>query len=207
MKHRIAFATAAALALTVSLAQPVHAERPLPPPVPPGLEVEEGSEAFMVGHAVGYQNYICLPSATSITGFAWTLFTPEATLFNDEGRQLTTHFFSPNPSQNGAFRPTWQDSRDTSRVWAALKKGSLDSDFVESGAVAWLLLDVVGQAAGPNGGDDLVKTTQIHRVNTSGGVAPATGCSSSEEVDNTAFMPYSADYFFYTRPEADEVEE
>jgi len=44
------------------------------------------------------------------------LFTPQATLFNDQLKQVTTHFFSPNPFEN-VIRATWQHSRDTSTVW------------------------------------------------------------------------------------------
>jgi hypothetical protein len=47
---------------------------------------------------------------------AWTLFTPQATLFNDQGEQLISHFFSPNPFENGIVRATWEDSRGTSTV-------------------------------------------------------------------------------------------
>jgi hypothetical protein len=80
------------------------------------------------GDGVGTQNYICLPSGT---GFAWTLFTPQATLFNDEGDQLTTHFFSPspNPPDNGAIRVTWESSQDTSTIWAKLIPPSYNLAF------------------------------------------------------------------------------
>ena len=63
-----------------------------------------GHEAFLVGHASGAQNYVCLPDGS---GFAWTLFGPQATLFDDGGAQIATHFLSPNPDENGAARPTW----------------------------------------------------------------------------------------------------
>jgi hypothetical protein len=199
----IAFATALAVALTVSLAQPAEARRVRPPPVPADLEVEAGSRAFLVGHAVGTQNYICLPSGTKI---AWALFAPEATLFDDHGRQLTTHFFSPNPSEADSFRPTWQHSRDTSAVWAKLDTPSSDPAYVAPGAIPWLLLEVVGAVAGPYGRDTLGSTTQIHRVNTAGGVAPSTGCSTPEEIGNKAIVPYTADYIFYSHPGSDAEE-
>jgi hypothetical protein len=48
---------------------------------------------------------------------AWTLFTPQATLFSDLDEQLITHFFSPNPVENGIVRVTWEDSEDTSIFW------------------------------------------------------------------------------------------
>ena len=41
-------------------------------------------------------------------------------------------------------------------------------------------------------------------VNTVGGSAPATGCAKSGDVGNKAFMPYTADYFFYFDPYADD---
>ena len=53
---------------------------------------------------------------------------------------------------------------------------STDPDFVKPGAIAWLLLTVVGAKDGPTGGDTLTETTFVQRLNTSGGVAPSTGC-------------------------------
>jgi hypothetical protein len=193
------------LAFAVSL--PAHAGKVKTPPVPTGLQVEAGSHAFLVGHAIGTQNYFCAPSATSNTGVAYVLFTPEATLFNDDGDQLITHFFStnqnpldPNTSAavvaDGAIRATWQHSRDGSSVWARLHTNG--SVVVNPTAIAWLLLDVVGTQDGLAGGDILSKTTQIQRLNTTGGVAPAHGCSSPSDAGNTAFSDYTADYFFYT---------
>src|SRR5439155_1879600 len=110
------------------------------------------------------------------------LFTPQATLSNDRGKQLTTHFFSPNPFEanidptvvgDRAIRATWQDSRDSSTVWAKLDKASTDSNFVAPGPIAWVLLDVTGAQNGPTGGDTLTPSIFIQRVNTSGGVAPS----------------------------------
>jgi hypothetical protein len=73
-----------------------------------------------------------------------------------------------------------------------------DPAFVEEGAIAWLLLEEVGTQLGPKGGDALADTTFIQRVNTHGGVAPSTGCSSLTDVGKRAIVPYTADYFFYT---------
>jgi Protein of unknown function (DUF3455) len=56
---------------------------------------------------------------------------------------------------------------------------------------------VVGTQDGPTDGDKLSETTFIHRVNTSGGIAPATGCALSADIGKRAFVPYEADYFFY----------
>ena len=89
----IASVTALAVAFMVSLPQPAHAHRVTPPPVPVNIQVPAGNKAFLEGHAIGTQNYICLPSGS---GFAWTFFGPQATLFNDDDKQIITHFLSPN---------------------------------------------------------------------------------------------------------------
>ena len=205
-----AYATALAVAVMLSLPLPAHAGRVTPPPVPEKVQVPEGAKPFLVGHARGTQNYVCLPSGAA---FAWTLFTPEATLFRGRHKQIITHFFAPNPCEpntnarvvaNGAIRAAWQTS-DTSTVWAAADPAhtatsTSDPDFVEPGAVAWLLLTVVGAQDGPSGDDTLSETTFIQRLNTSGGVAPSSGCSALADVGHQAFIPYRADYFFYEGP-------
>jgi len=199
-------ACATALAMAFAVSQSAHAGKVTPPSVPPALQVDAGNHPFLVGHAIGTQNYVCAPSAASNTGVAYVLFTPEATLFNDDGDQLITHFFSPNPSPDdpnispavvadGAIRPTWQHSKDGSAVWAKLHpNGSVPKD----GAIAELLLDAVGTEPGLTGGDILTKTRQIQRLNTTGGTAPTQGCNSPLDVGHTAFVGYTADYFFYT---------
>jgi hypothetical protein len=197
MKHLV-------LVLSLLMSPLASAERLAPPPVPFGLEPDAGSKLFLVGHAEGTQNYVCLPSTTATSGFAWTLFTPEATLYTHGDRQLTTHFFSPDPLEPAAFRPTWQHSRDTSRVWAKLNTPSSDSRFVEAGAIPWLLLDVTATQAGPRGRGALTRTTQIQRLNTSGGAAPATGCAGWDDVGKKQIVPYLADYFFYANPDREE---
>src|SRR4030095_11253383 len=160
-------ACAAALAVAFAVSLPVHAGKVTPPPVPDNLKVEDGPHAFLVGHAIGTQNYVCAPSGT---GVAYVLFTPEATLFNDDGDQLITHFFSPNPERNppdpntnpavvadGAIRATWVSSKDGSTVWAKAKA----SVIVNTDAISWVLLDKVGVEDGLTGGDILSKTTQV----------------------------------------------
>lgn len=199
----IVCAAALAVAFTVSLSQLAQADRVTPPPVPEDIQVEAGNKAFLQGHGVGTQNYICLPSGA---GFAWTLFTPQATLFSDDDEQVTTHFFSPNPLENETIRATWLHSQDSSTVWARLIQPSSDPTFVEPGAIPWLLLEAGKDRvqAGPTGGDKLTPTTFIQRVNTSGGSAPSTGCSSLSDVGSKAFVRYSADYFFYKAQDDDQ---
>ncbi len=190
------YVTALGMALTIALPHAAHAQSVTPPPVPTDIQVPEGNEAFLLGRGVGTQNYVCQPQPTGPLGqVAWTLFTPQATLFSDLGDQLTTHFFSPNPDEGGIVRVTWQDSQDSSTVWARLT-GSIP-DPTASGAIGWLRLQTVGKRVGPFGGDTLAKATFIQRLNTVGGSAPATGCDVLADVGHKAFIPYTADYFFY----------
>lgn len=174
---------------------PAHAAaQPVTPPaVPANLEVPAGFEPFAIADAAGTQNYICLPSSN---GFSWAFLGPQATLFT-EGEQVMTHFLSPNPTESGTARATWQHSRDTSSVWAVAIESSTDPEYVEPGAIAWLLLRAVGVRYGPGGGDRLVGTSYVQRVNTAGGTAPGTGCSGKKDVGKRAMVPYTTQYVFY----------
>jgi len=186
----IAGAVGLAVAFAVWLPQPARADV-TPPTVPTEIEVLPGNKAFLEGHAVGTQNYICLPSGSH---FAWTLFTPQATLFDDDDQQVTTHFFSPNPLEKGStVRATWEHSLDTSIVWGQV----IQPVSVAPDAIPWLLIEAVGVQDGPTGGNTLSATTFIQRVNTEGGVAPSTGCSKTKDLGAKAFVPYKADYIFY----------
>ena len=211
MKKLILVAMAMILALSafgVRQAQPAHAGQIIVPDVPDQIKVPKGNKVFLVGNAIGTQNYVCQPSGS---GFAWILFTPQATLFGEDGGKIISHFFSPNPfepntnprvvSPIGTIRATWE-YRDTSTVWAKLHQnddGTSGSVIMDQDAIAWLLLDAVGNQDGPTGGDVLTKTTFVQRLSTTGGLAPKTGCSSLSDVGKQAFIPYTADYFFYQK--------
>jgi Protein of unknown function (DUF3455) len=190
----IAGVAALGIALILALPQTAHAQTVTPPPVPTDIQLPAGNEAFLLGHGVGTQNYVCLPSR-SIGHVDWTLFTPQATLFSDLGDQLTTHFSSPNPDEGEIVRVTWEDSRDTSTVWAR----ATGVATVSPTAIPWVRLEVVGRAVGPTGGNTLFETTFIQRVNTVGGVAPPTGCHLPTDIGHKAFVPYTADYFFFEK--------
>jgi hypothetical protein len=98
--------------------------------------------------------------------------------------------------EEGTPRATWQDSRDTSTVWAKLKHPN--ATVVVDGAIPWLLLEVVGSDTGPTGGNRLTETTYIQRVNTEAGLAPpGSGCDLPDDVGKREFVPYKADYIFY----------
>jgi hypothetical protein len=186
----------------------VNFSRSIPSPttsIPPPA----GTSAFLLGHGVGTQGYVCLPTAT---GASWTVngARPEATLFTNifgEAVQIITHFLSPvvNPNDIGPKPPrfgdvTWQSSFDSSRVWAQKQKfvtAGTEASCPNGGSIDCLLLQVIGSDEGPAGGRSLTKTTFIQRLNTNGGSAPATGCALPGDVGHQALVPYSADYYFF----------
>ena len=167
------------------------------PPVPANLEVPDGNELYLQGRAVGTQNYICLLTKK---GMRWQFLGPQATLFLTGAggwQQITTHFLSPNPAEDGLPRPTWQHSLDTSQVWARAVASSADANYVAPNSIPWLLLRSAGTAMGPAGGALLTRTSYIQRLNTAGGTAPTEGCSQAGEIGAMALVPYTTDYFFY----------
>lgn len=186
------------------------------PPTPTLITPPEGARAFLVGHAKGTQGYTCLPTAPGADTASWTInpARPEATLFTNffgQDFQIITHFASPNVKPNGnvttpppaAGNATWQSSFDSSRVWAAVLKGnsippSPDQPSCPNvGSINCLLLTSVGNDTGPTGGKLLANVTFVQRLNTKGGLAPETGCSTSDDVGKQSLRPYTSDYYFY----------
>jgi Protein of unknown function (DUF3455) len=189
-----------------------------PPTTPTVITPPEGNTAFLVGHAVGTQGYICLPTSPGASTASWTVkgARPEATLFLSffgQDFQIITHFLSPDTNPNKAApkplafgNATWQSSFDSSKVWAAvLNQNSIpagsDPSCPNAGSIACLLLESIGSEQGPTGGDTLSKTTFVQRLNTKGGSAPDDGCATSTDVGNQTLVPYTADYFFFHKDE------
>jgi hypothetical protein len=219
---RIICGTLAALAV-LAVVGPVHAQEKhqnreevisfgsIPSPTTQeSITPPAGTSAFLLGHGVGTQGYVCLPAGAGSASWTVNNARPEATLFTHvfgEAVQIITHFLSPvvNPNDVGP-KParfgdaTWQSSFDSSRVWAQ-KKGSItagtDASCPNGGAIDCLLLQVIGSDEGPTGGRSLTKTTFIQRLNTNGGSAPATGCLVSGDAGKQVLVPYSADYYFF----------
>jgi Protein of unknown function (DUF3455) len=83
------------------------AQKITPPTTPSAITPPAGNSAFLLGHAVGTQGYVCLPTSAGASTASWTVNAsrPEATLFvNVFGRyvEVVTHFLSPdtNPNQS-----------------------------------------------------------------------------------------------------------
>jgi hypothetical protein len=164
------YALAAALALPALLPGPAYADNPSPPSGVAAIEVPARNRPFLLGHAVGTQNFVC-------NGSAWVFAGPSATLVDDKGKQIMTHYSGP----------TWE-TNNGSKVVGQLEK-STPSPI---GAIPWLLLRAASTTPG-----QLKTTTYIQRVNTTGGLAPPTSECDGTKIGVEQKVPYTADYYFY----------
>jgi len=185
------------------------------PATPALIMPRPGNAVFLMGHAVGTQGYICLPTGT---GASWTVngSRPEASLFASNSAHSVpaiSHFLSPITTPN-EFAPkplpfgsaTWQSSADGSKVWGqaihAIPAGS-DASCPNTGAIGCLLLQSIGAEKGPTGGTIISRTTFIQQLNTRGGSPPASGCSVASDVGKQMLVPYTADYYFFRQMHSD----
>ena len=115
-----AFARVVVVASFVALPHAVRAERPaaiIPPSVPAEIRLSaDDFTPFLKGHAIGTQGYVCVAVGST---YSWKPFGPQATLFDEIGQQILTHFLSPTP-YSLVPNPTWEHSRDSSVVWGQL---------------------------------------------------------------------------------------
>ena len=214
------FAATLVLGCAFGTVMPANAQYVTPPTTPTLITPPAGNSAFLVGHAVGTQGYICLPTSPGASTASWTVkgARPEATLFQTifgQNFQIITHFLSPDTNPNKIApdplpfgSATWQSSLDSSKVWAqvfvnsnlipaSIPAGSDPSSCPNTGSIACLLLQSIGSQQGPTGGKLLSKTTFVQRLNTKGGSAPADGCSTEGDVGKQTLVPYTADYYFF----------
>ena len=170
----------AAVALLAAAALPAAHDAfagPVPPSVPPAIQVPAGNKVFLIAHAEGVQIYDCNPTAD---GYAWSLFGPRANLYDDRGKLVATHFRGP----------TWQ-ARDGSVVVGG---GEVIREPVD-GAIPLLRIRT-SATAGPDG-DRFADTTYIQRIATVGGLSPAASTCTATTAGTRREVPYTADYVFW----------
>jgi uncharacterized protein DUF3455 len=133
------------------------------------LKVEEGNKVAFYAHAEGVQIW-------GWDGTSWVFLRPEAILYaGGQGGIVGLHYSGP----------TWESASGSYVVGTVLDRATPNPN-----AIPWLLLGAV-RSDGPGIFDGV---TFIHRVNTVGGIAPASPGSFKGDV---ARVPYTADYFFY----------
>jgi Protein of unknown function (DUF3455) len=147
--------------------------------VPDKLAAGPAEALKMVVPAKGVQIYECRARKNQPGVYEWAFVAPEAGLYDQRGNRIGRHYGGPH----------WE-SDDGSKIVGALKERA---DAPTAGAIPWLLL--TAKSVGPQGAFSGI--TSIQRVNTAGGVAPATACSSAN-AGVIARMNYTTDYYFFS---------
>ena len=153
------------------------------PQVPSAIAVPNDVRLAVHDHAIGMQIYNCAASGggdagAGTTTYAWTFKAPDALLSDMSFTPVAMH---------GAG-PSWTSTDGSVVVASAIASAGAP----QADAIPWLLLKEVS-TTGPG---VFSEVAFIQRLNTWGGVAPATGCDAST-VDTLTRVPYSADYYFY----------
>ena len=151
------------------MTQIAHAAAPAPA-IPEAIKLPAGNTVFLIGHAKGFQIYRCDGNGS------WGSATPDAKLFDDNGKLIAKHFAGP----------TWQAKDGSSVVGKKAAEATVDAS-----AIPWLLLDKVSTTPGLLG-----DTTYIQRVATTGGRAPDSADCNAKTDGKKAKVPYTADYYF-----------
>jgi hypothetical protein len=162
---------AAALCLTAS----AKAATMSAPEVPAAVAAPVGHNPVMTLKGVGLLTYECRAKAGA-DAFEWAFAGPNATLEDTRGMQVGKYYGGP----------TWEHS-DGSKVTGK----QLAVAPAGAGAIPLQLVQANSAGSGAFGG-----ITYIQRVNTVGGVAPASPCTPAT-VGAKQTVGYSADYVFY----------
>jgi hypothetical protein len=75
-RGRTALVAALALGCLFGTANHAAAQTVNPPPTPTLITPPAGNTAFLVGHALGTQGYVCLPTGPGASTASWTVNNP-----------------------------------------------------------------------------------------------------------------------------------
>jgi hypothetical protein len=151
------------------------------PEVPSTLQVPAGCKVSFHAYAIGVQIYTATASASEPGKLVWTFTAPEAILLDFDGEVVGIHYAHAGPT-----RPGWKSNSGSLVVGSR----TVPPVSVDPTAIPWLVLNAES-TTGPGvfGG-----TEYIHRVNTTGGLAPA---APPTQLGQQARVPYTAEYYFY----------
>lgn len=144
------------------------------PEVPTDIQVEAGHRVHFHAYAVGYQVYVATETAPGV--LKWILKAPEAVMFDNDGNVIGIHYGGP----------TWETESGS-----LVKAARVNGVTVDPTAVQWLLL----KATVSSGPGVLDGTTFVQRVNTVGGLAPASAAGA--QIGDELRIPYTTEYYFY----------
>jgi len=161
-----------------SLVLAACASQPVDSSIPATLVPADGRLVERVA-ARGVQIYECKANAAG--GQAWAFVAPEAELFDAQGRPIGKHYAGPH----------WE-ALDGSKIVGSVKTRA---DAPDASAIPWLLLD----AKSVGGDGRFSKVTSVQRINTVGGLAPATQPCDAKSLGAKSRVSYTADYVMLTK--------
>ena len=162
-------ATVGALALFLGAGLTALATDNRAPEVPDErLAVDDGFKVNFHGFGVGVQIY-------TWNGTDWGKAVPRATLFDDEGNVVASHFAGPR----------WMSNSGSTVLGTVVFAATVNAN-----AIPWVLLSATFEG----GAGIFANTKFIQRVNTVGGKEPS---ENGDFVGQVFESPYTADYFFY----------
>ena len=152
------------------------------PTVAPELAIPEGNKLTFMAAAKGVQIYEC--AADGVGALSWKLHAPRADLLDDSGASVGLHYGGVDKGLPPG--PYWE-AKDGSRV-----HGASPVSVPNPGSIPLLRLE----AADTSGSGVFAKVAFIHRLDTTGGAAPAGACETGKQTE----VPYTAKYYFYSKP-------
>ena len=145
--------------------------------IPEQIKVPAGYSPVLTVHAKGDQIYQC---SVNKGEYAWETQAPDAKLFDAQGNIVGNH----------TAGPLWEYKEGSRVVGRVVGK----IDMAPGSAISWLLVEVVSHK-----GDGLFSNVDfINRVNTNGGLPPASGCNGNH-LGSEKRIAYTADYIFYSK--------
>ena len=146
-------------------------------PLPPASELKDPAGQAVLYKFQTLQNsvqiYTCKPAGGR---YAWSGPDPDAIMTTGDEKLIVHHYKGP----------TWE-ATDGSIVRAS---GAKHYQATQGGSVDWLELTATG------GTGKFARVSNIHRIETSGGVPPASACDAGHN-SQQARIPYHATYIFY----------
>ncbi len=145
--------------------------------IPEQIKAPAGYSPALTVHAKGDQIYQC---SLDKNEYSWQIQAPDAKLFDAQGHIVGNH----------TAGPLWQYKEGSRVVGRVVNK----VDMAPDSAISWLLVEVVSR----NGDGLFTHVDFINRINTRGGLPPASGCNANH-LGSEKRVAYTADYIFYRK--------
>ncbi len=146
--------------------------------LPATVQVPAGHKVAMETVGVGEITYQCNAKKDMADQFEWVFAGPDAKLNDRSGMQVGKYYGPP---------ATWE-SMDGSKLTG--------TQVAVSPSAAGNIPNQLVKANPATGSGAMTGVTYIQRVNTMGGVAPASACAASN-AGSKQIVKYQADYIFY----------